>query len=257
MNVPLPFFLIGCCLAACTSTESKPQFPECSNCGSLETLYYLADTVIKRNDSVLVVNSRLDTTVVETGIFTYLQYSFPVNTPAELVRLNRQGILADKAGDQSTAVNCYQAAINFYQNDWLQRKSGFENGGFSDANDYFAANVNVTLLVSHAYDRLGRLTEARTVLAPFLANVEADNSRIQLRYVELCRRQYGREATRQALEASSQTLHRLPDQSPESDQWRVTVFGAALGLPVFTSDTLSPTRVRAIIRKQPFYALVK
>ena len=115
----------------------------------------------------------------------------------------------------------------------------------------------MTLLVSYAYERLGRLAEARTVLAPFLANVEAENSRIQLRYVELCLRQFGREATRQALEAGSRTLHRQPDQTPESDRWRVTVFGADLGVGGLADDSLSPTKARAIIRQQPFYALVQ
>jgi hypothetical protein len=222
-----------------------------------EKLYYFADTVIKRHDSVIVINRRLDTTVVETGIFTYLQTSYPVVTPSTLVITTKQAVVAEKAHDTATAAQSYQTAINFYQNVWLKRKEGFENGGFSDLNDYYAANVNVSILASYAFEKLGRLAEARAALAPFMANVEAENTRIQEQYVKLCIRQYGKAATRQALEQSGPSIHRLRDQSPESDRWRVSVFGADLGIADVNTDTLSAQAAQALVRQQPFWVLVK
>lgn len=234
------------------------RFPECDDCGELEKLYYYADTSFTRHDSLFIVNKRLDTTVVETGIFTYLQQSFPVCTPDTLVSLIRQGVRAESDGKQALATSYYHTAISFYQDDWQKRKSGFDNGGISDLNEYYAANVNISILVSYAFERLGRLPEAMSTLAPFLANVEAEQAKIQLRYVQLCIRQYGKAATKQALNACGKTVHRIPSEdSPEGDRWRVVVFGANLGVADFNTDTLSPQQAQAIVHQQPFYALVK
>ena len=157
------------------------------------------------------MNKRLDTTVVETGIFTYLQESFPVCTPNKLISLLKHAIQAESDGNQAQATSYYRAAVSFYQNDWLKRKSGFENGGISDLNEYYAANVNISILVSYALEKLGRLPEAISTLAPFLANVEAENSKIQLRYIQLCIQHHGKVATKQALDASGKTVHCLPE----------------------------------------------
>lgn len=235
--------LVGFAAWSCThaqETADDPRFPECPSCGLQEKLYYFADTIIERNDSVIVINRRLDTTVVETGIFTCLQTSYPVVTPAALVTAVKQAVVAEQAHDAAAAAQSYQTAINFYQNVWLTRREGFENGGFSDLNDYYAANVNVSILASYALEKQGRLSEARAALAPFMANVEAENTRIQERYIQLCIRQYGKAATKKALDASGKTVHRLPNQSPESDRWRVKVFEADLGMDDYDTDALSP-----------------
>ena len=204
------------------------------------------------------MNRRLDTTVVETGIFSFLTYGYPIETPAKLVMLMKQAARAEKAGDSAQARNEYQSAVSFYEDNWLKRKSGFENNGFSDLNEYLEANINVAILASYAFEKLGRLPDALAALAPFMANVEAEKSKIQLRYIRLCIQQYGRIATRQALDSSGQTVYRIPSEdSPELDYWRVKVFGANLGVAAFNTDTLSPQRAQAIIEHQPFYALVK
>ena len=264
MKAQYLLLLIYILLASCTphypaaAVKPDPRFPECENCGELEKLYYFADTSFTRHDSLFIVNGRLDTTIVETGIFTYPQQSFPVCTPGELVSLIKHGVQAGTDGNHTQAISYYRAGIRFYQNDWLKRKAGFENGGFSDLNDYYAANVNVTILVSYAFEKLGRLPEARAALAPFMANVEAENSKIQLRYVQLCMQQYGKAATRQALDASGKTVFRTPSEnSPESGRWRVNVFGADLGIADFNTAALSPSEAQAIICEQPFYALTK
>jgi hypothetical protein len=168
-------------------------------------------------------------------------------------------VRAEKAREFPQATNYYQASIDFYQDDWTKRKSGFENGGFSDLNDYYAANANAAILVSYAFEKLGRLPEARTALVPYLANVEAERSKIQLRYIQLCIQQFGKAATRQALDASGKTVRRLPpaEASPEIDYWQVKVFGAELSVEGFNMTSLSPSEAQAIIWRQPFYALVK
>jgi len=238
--------------------KSDPRFLECQDCSNLEKLYYYADKTFTRHDSLFIVNYRLDTTVVETGIFTYPQHSFPVCTPSELVSLIRQGVQAETDRNHARAISHYRAAIRFYQDDWLKRKSGFENSGFSDLNDYYAANVNVTILVSYAFERLGRLPEALSALLPFLANVEAENSNIQLRYIQLCIKQYGKSATKQALDVSGETVHRIrSEDSPEVYLWRVNVLGADLGVANYNTATLSPSEAQAIICEQPFYAFTK
>lgn len=249
-------------LVSCTpqhpAAAVKPdlRFPECEECSELEKLYYFADTSFTRHDSLFIVNKRLDTTVVETGIFTYLQESFPVCTPDKLISLLKHGIQAESDGNQAQATSYYGAAVSFYQNDWLKRKSGFENDSFSDLNDYYAANNNISILVSYAFERLGRLPEAISTLAPFLANSETDHTAIQLRYIQLCIKRYGKAATKKALDASGKTVYLLPDDI----QWRVRVFGADVGVDFCTdhyaSDSLSQREAQSFILDQPFYALV-
>ena len=252
--------IVHSCSQPVEAELNKPdsKFSERPSCGPIENFYFFADTVYKHNDSLFVVNHRLDTAVVETGIFTYLQTSYPVSTPDKLVQLMKLAVRAEKARKFPQATNYYQAAINFYQDDWTKQKTGFEDGGFSDLNDYYAANVNVTILVSYALEKLGHLPEARAALSPFLANVEAENSDIQLRYIQLCIRQFGKAATKQALNISGKTVHRSSSEnSPQGDWWRVNLFGADLGVADFNTDTLTPSGAQAIISKQPFYALTK
>jgi hypothetical protein len=225
----------------------------------VENLYYFADTTFTRHDSLFIVNNRLDTTVVETGIFTYLQTSYPVSTPDKLVQQMKLAVRAEKSKKFPQATNYYQASIDFYQEDWTKRKTGFENGGTSDLNEFLASNVNVTILISYAFEKLGRLPEALTVLAPYLANVEAERSAIQLRYIELCIQQYGKAATRKALDAAGKTVHRAQSQNEYCD-WKVAVLGAELGVDFctdhYSSDSLSQREAQCFIRDQPFYALV-
>jgi hypothetical protein len=259
--------LIGAAMCACSQPQPTatveapdPRFPECPDCGELYNLYYFADTSFTRNDSLFIVNKRLDTTIVETGIFTYAKYGYPNETPKELVLAIKQGIQAEEAGNRGQAIRNYQRVVSYYQNIWLKRKEGFENGGFSDLNDYYGFNVNVAVLVSYAFEKLGRLPEALHALAPFMANSEAQHSRIQLRYIQLCLQRYGKAATRQALAASGQTVHHAQSESEYCD-WKVRVFGADLGVDFttshYSSDSLSQREAQRFIQAQPFYALVK
>ncbi len=248
------------CVMACASERSKWQTAWLTAPYTDEEiieLYHQADTVISRNDSVLIVNTRRDTVIVETGIFTYLQYGYPLATPYALIALTRQAEAAERAADQAEAVRCYQAVVNYFNYQWLVRKSGFEHGGFSDLNDLLAHNVNVRILVSNAYEKLGRLSEALAVLAPYLANVEAEGSKIQQRYVELCVKRYGKAATRQALDRSGQTVYKAayPDV-PEQDYWCVMVFGAPLSVADFNTETLTAPAAQQLVYQQPYYALV-
>ena len=269
--IKLNYFLLLLIFVASSCSEkrsfSKPinekpdlRFPECPDCALSEKLYYLADTTIERNDSVIVINTRLDTTVVETGIFVYLQTSYPVVTPDKLVFLIKQAVLAEKAHDSIKANLLYGDAVKFYREDWLKRKTGFDNDGISDLNEYFAANVNVAILASYAFERLKKLPEATYALAPYLANVEASTSKIQLRYVQLCIKRYGKAVTRKALNTSGKTVHHTQSGDEYSD-WTVTVFGVNLGVDfnsdLYATDSLSQQEAQRFIWEQPFWALVK
>ena len=130
--------------------EPDSRSPECPNCGSQEKFYYFADTVFTRHDSVFVVNKRMHQTVVETGLFAYLPYGYPIQTPDELIRLMKAAARAENAGNVAQAMRHYKDAVSFYQQSWLTRKGGFENGGFSDLNEFLAYHVNVSLLASFA-----------------------------------------------------------------------------------------------------------
>jgi hypothetical protein len=219
-------------------------------------LYHKADTIIRRNDSLLIVNTRRDTVIIETGIFPYLQYDYPLNTPYAPLALTRQAMTAEKNGNQAEAARYYQTVADYFQYQWLTRKDGFENGGFSDMNDLLAHNVNVRLLASNAYEKLGKLPEAAAVLSQYMANVEAEDSKIQQRYVELCIKRYGKAATRRALDTSGRTIRHAADEAPEKDYWCITLFGAPMSVVDFNTDTLTTQAVQQLVWQQPYYKLV-
>nr|GFD54188.1 hypothetical protein [Tanacetum cinerariifolium] len=98
-----------------------------------------------------------------------------------------------------------------------------------------------------AYEKLGKLPEAAAVLSQYLANVEAEKSKIQQRYVELCIKQYGKAATRYALDASGRTMHHTADKTPEKDCWCVTVFGAPMSVADFNTDTLTTQATQQLV----------
>lgn len=235
-----------------TATFTRPYTEE-----DIIALYHKADTIIRHNDSLLIVNTRRDTVIVETGIFPYLQYGYPLDTPYAPVALTRQAMAAEKIGDQAEALRCYQAVADYFQYQWLTRKDGFQNGGFSDMNDLLAYNVNVRLLASNAYEKLGKLPEATAVLSQYLANSEAEDSKIQQRYVGLCIKQYGKAATRNALDTSGHTIRHATDEASEKDRWCVTLFGAPMSVADFNTDTLTTQAAQQLVWQQPYYKLLR
>lgn len=228
----------------------------------LLAMYHRADTIMRRNDTLIIVNARQNSLIVETGIFTYLQYGYPLSTSYQPIRLTKEAMAAEKAGDSTAAKQKYEAVLNYFQNVWLKRKKRFPEDSFSDMNDLLEHNINVRLLASYAYEKLGNLPEASAVLTRYLANSEADHSKITQRYMELCIKQYGKAATKQELDSSSHTLSRSGKGQFEEGHWQITVFGAAVGVSTYNSNELyikkfTPQEAQKIVRRQPFYTLVQ
>jgi hypothetical protein len=71
----------------------------------LETLYYQCDTIIRTGDTLKIVNSKLDTTIIETGIFTFLQYDYPLTTPHKLINLSKTAVQFDNFGQKERLTN--------------------------------------------------------------------------------------------------------------------------------------------------------
>ncbi len=54
--------------------------------------YYFVDTLIRFPNEVIIKCSKLDTTIREEGIFTFLKYDFVMYLPEELVRTVRTAV---------------------------------------------------------------------------------------------------------------------------------------------------------------------
>lgn len=212
-------------MISCTSKPAeKKAMPE-DRYDLLADLYYSCDTVIRTQDTVKIVHLKFDTTIVETGIFTYLQYDFPLTTSKKLIGFARSAREAEQKDEQEKAKEHYKAIIDYYHVDRT-----YDVKGFSDMNGLLQYEVNTAILCSYAYEKLGEPEKAVEVLKPMLANVEARNSKIHQRFLELCIANYGKNNVKEALENCYQTVHFKKKDAPELDSWVVTVFGADLGV---------------------------
>ena len=165
-------------LFSCNDNNDVEEFADYD---LLETLYHQHDTLIRYNDTVKIINTRLDTIVIETGIFTYLQYDFPLTIPYRLIVLSRKAISLKKQGKEAEASVFFKKVIDFYQ---YERPHYFKY--ISDMKEYSQFEINTAILCSYAYENLQDHEAAIKILEPLLANTEARNSRIQERYIQLC-----------------------------------------------------------------------
>lgn len=219
----------------------------------LETLYHNCDTVIRKIDTVIIVNSKLDTTVTETGIFTYLQYDYPLTTPHKLINHCKSAIQFDKRGEKEKANELFKIVIAFYHNERpVQLKS------YSDMNGYLQYEVNSAILCSYAYERLGDKKNAITTLQPFLANTEAWNSKIHERFIRLCIGKYGIDKVKAELNSCANTVKFKKQDAPENNDWVVNVFGADIGIGnTFETKQMTIVKADSIVRQMDFYKLAK
>lgn len=223
------------------------------NYDHLETLYYQCDTVIRSVDTLKIVNSKLDTTIIETGIFTFLQYDYPLTTPNKLIALTKTAIQFDKQGQKEKAEEFYKSIVNFYLNERPEQLKSF-----SDMNDYLQYEVNSAILCSYAFEKLGDKENAIKTLQPFLANVEAWNSKIHERYIQLCIDKFGIDKVRAELNNCGKTIKLKKQDSPEKDDWVVYVFGADIGVgKAWETDQISPSKADSLVRQMDFYKLTQ
>jgi hypothetical protein len=219
----------------------------------LETLYYQCDTVIRIADTLKIVNFKLDTTIIETGIFTFLQYDYPLTTPHKLIDLSKTAIDFDRAGQKEKAGELYKNIIDFYIN---ERQEQLKN--HSDMNGYLQYEVNSAILCSYAYEKLGKRENSIITLQPFLANVEAWNSKIHERYIQLCIDKFGIDKVRLELNNCGKTIKLKKQDAPEKDDWIVNIFGADIGVgKSFETDQISIKEADSLIRQMDFYRLTQ
>jgi hypothetical protein len=219
----------------------------------LETLYHQCDTVIGIADTLKIINTKLDTTIIETGIFTFLQYDYPLTTPHKLIDLYKTAIQFDKQGQNKKAEFFFTKIVDFYLND---RPEQLKN--YSDMNGYLQYEVNSAILCSFAYERLGDKEDAIKTLQPFLANTEAWNSKIHERYIQLCVGKFGIDKVRAELNNCSKTIKLKKQNAPEEDGWVVSIFGADIGVgKVWETDQIAIAQADSIIREMDFYKLTQ
>jgi hypothetical protein len=219
----------------------------------LETLYHQCDTVIETSDTLKIVNFKLDTTIVETGIFTFLQYDYPLTTPNKLIDLSKTAVQFDNQGQKEKAEEFYKDMVDFYINERPKQLKEF-----SDMNGYLQYEVNSAILCSYAYEKLGDKENSLKTLQPFLANVEAWNSKIHERYIQLCIGKFGINKVRAELNNCGRTIKLKKQDAPEKDDWVVNVFGADIGVgKAWETDNISASKADSLVRQLDFYKMTQ
>lgn len=217
----------------------------------LEKLYHQCDTVIETADTLKIVNSKLDTIIIETGIFIFLQYDYPLTTPHTLVELAKSAIQFDNHKEKDKAKPFFRDMVDFYNDDRPK-----ELKGFSDMNEYFQYEVNSAILCSYAYERLGESENSIKTLQPFLANTEAWDSKIHERYIQLCIDKFGIDKVRAELNNCGKTIKLKKQDAPEKDDWVVNVFGADIGVgKAWETDHITSSKADSLVRQMDFYKL--
>lgn len=227
--------------AACSQRRSQPFEP------AIENLYGYIDTVCRHGDTMILESRTFDTIIVETGIFSYLQYDYANFLPDRLIGIARTAVAIDRVAGPKAAGRAYRKVIDF-------DKSYTEH--FSDGGLHKNYIVGEAILRSYAHERLGSPDSAIYALRPHQAYIEAYHTRITDRYISLCIKRYGREQTQAELRRGLQHIHRI-DMDPKYEPWAISVFGAQL--PIRGAEvSLSPSVQRAdsTLRTESWYALL-
>ncbi|RTQ51594.1 hypothetical protein EJV47_07280 [Hymenobacter gummosus] len=233
--------------------QTRPQqAPE--DAALLEQLYWQADSVYRRPDSVFVVNQRLDTVAVATGIFSYLKYDYPLEMSPPVRRYCQQAVALARRGQPTAARQQFEGLIGYYRDNCQPYE------GFSDTNNLLTVGTQDAILCAYAYQQLNRPDAALAVLRPWLAHCETNGTQVHRLYLELCVQRYGRARVRRELAHSPQTLHRTrlhdPNIQPEFARWVVNVFGAEIGVGDINEQP-TVAEVTAELPKQDFYQVLR
>ncbi|MBP1650523.1 MAG: hypothetical protein H6Q26_680, partial [Bacteroidetes bacterium] len=176
----LPFFGI---LIACGHTSSPPEEVFAFDYELLENLYHQSDSVIVHGDTVETISYSLDTTVIQTGIFAYMQHDFEIYAPPKLIVLTRRAQALKKQGKDAT--DAFREIVTNYPAELEERL--YET---SDMNDHCQISVNTAMLGAYANEQLKDIDSAINILKPQLDNVESWSSRIHEMYIRLCVERY-------------------------------------------------------------------
>jgi tetratricopeptide (TPR) repeat protein len=230
---------------SCDPKVSQTSAAEHEEMVKVVALYYEADTVIRKNDTLRIINSKYDTTIIETGIFTYLKYYYPTLGPDTVFSLTRKAIALEHLGELAKSREYYRKVVEFYEGNKPPR--------FSDTNDYLVYHMDTSIIYSYAYEKLGDLDKAIHVLRPFLANSETYGSEIHQRFIEVCIKKFGAIRVKEEIEKYAPVVHRT-DLPVEYEQWAIRIFDADLGLgnsPIQREEAL------ASLKAEEFYQLLQ
>lgn len=188
----------------------------------LSTLYYEADSMVNRNDSVFLYNSKLDTVVTETGIFTQLRYDYLMIAPWDPYFYTKEAIQLEDVGEVLKAKSLFQKVIKYHQIEMPRTE-------YSCANDYHTANIHSAMLASYAYEKIGKPDSAIIVLKPWLANYDASDTGIQERYVQLLINQASLQVVRDSFMNAAHSLKKhIITANPRNIMWTLSIFDAPI-----------------------------
>ena len=175
----------------------------------MEDLYYgKAVSLVRKVDTTLLINYRFDTASMETGIFTYFSYDYPgYKTP--ICEALREAVCHEKDGQIEEARKWHLQILNTIPK-WKEGLSIY-----SCRNGYLYDCANSTIIFSRAYEGVGEIDSAISIVKPYLANGETYSTKIRERFFELCIMKYGIEDVKNELENATNTTH-----FPSDKQWR-------------------------------------
>jgi hypothetical protein len=202
----------------------------------LTDLYNVNVTIIRKPDTIMTISHQFDTTIIETGIFSYLQFDFPrLSMLDRFTDISRMAIEAENSGDTVRSRELHDSSIYFYHNQRLIDKEFF-----SDLQSNHMYNSSASILCSYAYERTGDLDSAIEVLKPHMTTNHSRYSRIHLRFFQLCEKKYGPEKVKDQIVNAYRTLNSKDSKLSElasHDKWRVKILGANIGIPASHKPT--------------------
>lgn len=142
-----------------------------------ELLYYQCDTVIRKADSMILVNKRFDTTIIETGIFADLRYDFELSIDREFTNFIRQADTYKAKGSSEEAKQYFKKGLSYYHNERIKVLMAY-----SDLNMIRDYEESASILCSYIHENLGHADSAIIVLEPYLQTQELYGARTLERY---------------------------------------------------------------------------
>lgn len=188
----------------------------------LAILYYEADSLVRSHDTTYLYNSKLDTILIETGIFSKLRYDYPMCAPWEPAMDTKAAIKYEADGEILNAKEHYMKVIEYHEIE-------MPLVAYSCANDYHTSHIHTAMLASYAYEKIGQPDSAINVLKPWLANHDVNDADIQVRFIELCINRYGLATVKSNFENAATTLQKkIIHVNPRNLMWTVSIFGAPI-----------------------------
>ena len=132
------------------------------NYDTLEEIYHQGKSFTK-GDTLYVTSKKHHRTIKQSGIFRKLKYDYLLTTPWDLTEAIRIARLFEEHRDTIEAMECYREAVDFSKLHLPNRLRGF-----SDLDDYRETANNSYMLISYAYEKLGKNNEAISTLMPLL-----------------------------------------------------------------------------------------